>query len=286
MPASPPMTLGTQVDDTVITSGVKSALIADDLVKSLDLQVETRKGVVQISGFVDSQAQIDQALALTRAVAGVTDVENGISLKGAPGTVGTAIDDTAVTARVKSALLADPGIKSLDISVLTHKGEVQLTGFVNRSDQIEQAGKLARCRRRGQWREERTHGQEVNAMATHPKLTSVKVLRQQARQHIERGAVTEGYSADRPQVLKNAQRGPGDRDRLRAALPPSPLHGTRHPQPDRGRRIPGAFQRRAGPRRPAGRAHRAARRRARLFTRQPERAQPRRIRRPPRPCPR
>jgi hyperosmotically inducible protein len=142
-PLSSPMTLGTQVDDTVITSGVKSALIADDLVKSLDLQVETRKGVVQISGFVESQAQIDQALALTRAVAGVTDVENGISLKGAPGTVGSAIDDTTVTVRVKSALLADPGIKSLDISVLTHHGEVQLTGFVNTPDQIDQAGKLA-----------------------------------------------------------------------------------------------------------------------------------------------
>lgn len=142
-PLSSPMTLGTQVDDTVITSGVKSALIADDLVKSLDLQVETRKGVVQLSGFVDTQAQIDQALALTRAVAGVTDVENGISLKGAPGTMGSAIDDTAVTTRVKSALLADPGIKSLDISVLTFKGEVQLTGFVNSQDQIEQAGKLA-----------------------------------------------------------------------------------------------------------------------------------------------
>lgn len=142
-PPSSPMTLGTQVDDTVITSGVKSALIADDLVKSLDLQVETRKGVVALSGFVDSQTQIEQALALTRAVAGVTDVENGITLKGAPGTMGSAIDDTAVTARVKSALLADPGIKSLDISVLTFKGEVQLTGFVNSQDQIEQAGKLA-----------------------------------------------------------------------------------------------------------------------------------------------
>jgi hyperosmotically inducible periplasmic protein len=142
-PLSSPMTLGTQVDDAVITSGVKTALIADDLVKSQDLQVETRKGVVQISGFVDSQAQIDQALALTRSVAGVTQVENGITLKGGPGTVGSAIDDTSVTGRVKSALLADPGIKSFDISVLTHKGEVQLTGFVASQAQIEQAGKLA-----------------------------------------------------------------------------------------------------------------------------------------------
>ena len=142
---APPMTLGTQVDDTVITSGVKSVLVADDLVKSLDLQVETRKGVVQLSGFVDSQAQIDQAVALTRAVAGVTDVENGVTLKGSPSSVGTKIDDTAVTGRVKTALLGDLAIKSFDISVLTFKGEVQLTGFVNNQEQIEQAGKLARA---------------------------------------------------------------------------------------------------------------------------------------------
>ncbi len=140
---APPMSLGTQVDDAVITSGVKSALLADDLVKSFELQVETRKGIVQLSGFVDSQAQIDQALALTRAVTGVTDIENGVTLKGSPSTVGTKIDDASVTGRVKTALLADPAIKSFDISVLTFKGEVQLTGFVNSQDQIEQAGKLA-----------------------------------------------------------------------------------------------------------------------------------------------
>lgn len=143
VPLSSPMTLGTQVDDAVITSSVKSVLVADDLVKSLDLQVETRKGVVQLSGYVDSPAQIDQAVSLTRAVAGVTGVENAITLKGPPSTVGTAIDDTTVTGRVKAALLADPGIKSFDISVLTHQGEVQLTGFVNSQAQIEQAGKLA-----------------------------------------------------------------------------------------------------------------------------------------------
>ena len=78
--ASPPSTtMGTQLDDSVITSSVKSALLADATVKSFDLQVETRKGAVQLSGFVDSQAQIDQALAVTRSVAGVTEVQNGVS---------------------------------------------------------------------------------------------------------------------------------------------------------------------------------------------------------------
>ena len=140
---APPITLGTQVDDTVITSSVKSLLLADELVKSFDLQVETRKGVVQLSGFVDSQAQIDQAVSLTRAVAGVTDVENGVTLKGGTTTVGNKIDDASVTGRVKTALLADKDIKSFDISVLTFKGEVQLTGFVNSQNQIDMATRLA-----------------------------------------------------------------------------------------------------------------------------------------------
>jgi hyperosmotically inducible protein len=139
----PPMTLGTQVDDAVVTSTVKSALLADDLVKSFELQVETRKGVVQLSGFVDNQAQIDQALALTGAVAGVLSVENAVTLKDSPSTVGTKIDDAAVTGRVKTILLADPAIRSFDISVLTFKGEVQLTGFVNSQSQIDLATQLA-----------------------------------------------------------------------------------------------------------------------------------------------
>jgi hyperosmotically inducible protein len=66
----------------------------------------------------------------------------------APGpavTLGTQVDDTGVTGRVKAALLADPGIKSLDIKVLTHKGEVQLTGFVDNQGQIDQATQIARA---------------------------------------------------------------------------------------------------------------------------------------------
>lgn len=144
-PPAPSISVGTQVDDAVVTAAVRAALMADDTVKSFDLQVETRKGVVQLSGFVDGQPQADQALAVTKSVAGVMTVENGITLKGSPGTVGTAIDDSTVTTRVKTALLADPGIKSLDISVVTFKGEVQLTGFVNNQAQIDLAAQLARA---------------------------------------------------------------------------------------------------------------------------------------------
>ncbi len=143
--SAPPLTMGTVVDDSVITSSIKAALLADPAIKSFDLQVETRKGTVQLSGFVDSQAQVDKALAVTRGVAGVVEVANGITLKGAPSTVGGKVDDAVITSSVKTALLGEPGIKSLDISVLTYKGEVQLTGFVNNQGQIDQAVTIARA---------------------------------------------------------------------------------------------------------------------------------------------
>jgi hyperosmotically inducible protein len=142
---APPATLGTQIDDALITTSVKSALLADPDVKGLDVQVETRKGTVQLSGFVDNQAQIDKALAIVRGVTGVTAVENGVTLRDTPSSAGDIVGDSAVTARVKTALLADPAIKSLDISVLTVGGTVQLTGFVNNQAQIDQAGAIARA---------------------------------------------------------------------------------------------------------------------------------------------
>jgi hyperosmotically inducible protein len=77
----PPITLGTQVDDAVVTSSVKSALFADDLVKGLDLQVETRKGIVQLSGFVNSAADIQHAVQLVQGTSGVRSVRNDMRLK-------------------------------------------------------------------------------------------------------------------------------------------------------------------------------------------------------------
>ena len=137
-------TVGTEIDDTVVTTKVKSALLADADIKSFDLKVETRKGAVQLSGFVDNQAQIDRAIAATRAVEGVKSVENGITLKDGKATVGNTVDDGIITAKVKSALLADPNVKSFDIAVVTRKGDVQLSGFVDNQAQIDQAIELAR----------------------------------------------------------------------------------------------------------------------------------------------
>lgn len=137
-------TVGTEIDDTVVTASVKSALLGDADIKSFDFKVETRKGEVQLSGFALNQSQIDRAIELTRAVKGVKDVQNKLSLKGAPTSVGVGVDDGIVTARVKAAFMNDPDIKSIDVAVVTRKGEVQLSGFVNDQKQMDRAVVVAR----------------------------------------------------------------------------------------------------------------------------------------------
>jgi hyperosmotically inducible protein len=137
-------TLGTEVDDSLLTTRVKAALLDNIDIKSFDLKVETRKGEVMLSGFVDNQAQVDHAVAIARSVPGVVTVNNSVSLKGAPTTLGTKIDDGLITAQVKAALMADDGIKSADIAAVTRDGIVQLSGFVNNQPQIDRALAVAR----------------------------------------------------------------------------------------------------------------------------------------------
>lgn len=144
--ASPPpsTTVGTEIDDTVVTTKVKSALLSDQDIKGFDIKVETRKGIVLLSGFVDNQARADRAMSVVRAVEGVKGVENNMSIKDGKVSVGNKVDDSIVTTKVKSALLSDPGVKSIDIAVVTRKGEVQLSGFVDNQAQIDRAIEVTR----------------------------------------------------------------------------------------------------------------------------------------------
>jgi hyperosmotically inducible protein len=141
---APSITVGTEIDDSVVTTRVKSALIGDADIKSFDIKVETRKGEVMLSGFVDNQTQSDRAMTLTRSVEGVKTIDNKVILKAGTTTVGNKLDDSVVTTKVKTALIADTSIKSLDIMVVTRKGEVQLSGFVNNQGQIDRAVEVAK----------------------------------------------------------------------------------------------------------------------------------------------
>lgn len=81
--ASTPTQQGTGefVDDAVISTKVKAALIEDPLTKAYQIEVKTFKGVVQLSGFVATQAEANKAAEVARGVAGVTSVKNDIRLK-------------------------------------------------------------------------------------------------------------------------------------------------------------------------------------------------------------
>jgi osmotically-inducible protein OsmY len=68
-------------DDATLTAKVKAAFVKDPEVKAIDINVETFKGVVQLSGFANSQAEISKAVKLARDVNGVKSVKNDIRLK-------------------------------------------------------------------------------------------------------------------------------------------------------------------------------------------------------------
>jgi osmotically-inducible protein OsmY len=72
---------GEYVDDSVITTKVKSQLAADDFLKSFQISVETYKGIVQLSGFVNSQQAVDKAGEIARSVKGVKSVKNNLIVK-------------------------------------------------------------------------------------------------------------------------------------------------------------------------------------------------------------
>ena len=72
---------GEYIDDTWITTKVKAVLVEDSVVKASEVNVETFKGVVQLSGFVTSKEAMDQAMVLATNVEGVSSVKNDMRIK-------------------------------------------------------------------------------------------------------------------------------------------------------------------------------------------------------------
>jgi osmotically-inducible protein OsmY len=73
-------TIGETIDDTTITTRVKTSMLNDPAVGGLSIDVDTYKGVVTLSGRVKSQAEHDQALSLARRVDGVTQVKDALQV--------------------------------------------------------------------------------------------------------------------------------------------------------------------------------------------------------------
>ena len=72
---------GAYVEDSVITGKIKAVILNEQMLKSREINVETFKGVVQLSGFVSSEAEAQKAVEITRGIKGVMSVKNDMRIK-------------------------------------------------------------------------------------------------------------------------------------------------------------------------------------------------------------
>jgi hyperosmotically inducible protein len=138
-PAFAQKTSGDMVDDGTIAASIKAGLLDNKATSAMQINVESYKGTVQLSGFVESQAEKDAAGKLATDVDGVKKVINSIAI--APKT--SKLDDSLVTGKVKAALMDAKDVKSMQINVETKNGVTQLAGFVTSQGMKERAGKVA-----------------------------------------------------------------------------------------------------------------------------------------------
>lgn len=146
--------------DPGITTSVKTQLVADDLVKARNIDVDTRDRVVMLTGTVHSAEEEAKALQIARSTRGVSDVVDNITIRStelgqAPTTrdfeklppvtpVTEALTDAGITARVKSTVLASPVVTGLRIDVDTRDRVVTLTGAVSSAAEKARVLEVAR----------------------------------------------------------------------------------------------------------------------------------------------
>jgi len=142
-PAMAQKTVGNVIDDSTVNASVKAALLEAKGVPSTGIVVETYKGVVLLSGFVETQVQKDAAGKAASDVSGAKKVHNAVAVQPAT-SMGTKLDDTVITGKVKAALMDDKDVKSGQINVETRGGVVSLGGFVTGSKMQKRAIELAK----------------------------------------------------------------------------------------------------------------------------------------------
>ncbi|MFZ3390294.1 MULTISPECIES: molecular chaperone OsmY [Buttiauxella] len=138
--------VGNFMDDSSITAKVKAALVDHDNIKSTDISVKTDKKVVTLSGFVESQAQAEQAVTVAKGVEGVSSVSDKLHVRnGSDKSVSGYAGDTATTSEIKAKLLADDIVPSRHVKVETTEGVVQLSGTVESNAQSARAESIAKA---------------------------------------------------------------------------------------------------------------------------------------------
>ena len=148
--------VGCAQSDSGITSSVKSKLVADEMVKARNIDVDTKDRVVTLTGTVQSAIEENRAVEIARNTQGVADVVDRLAIVsaepgsaptsgfGSPATsIGGAIGDATITSDVKARLLADPDVSGIRIDVDTRDRVVTLSGTVASAAQKARAVELA-----------------------------------------------------------------------------------------------------------------------------------------------
>lgn len=133
--------VGRQLDDVAISSRIKLEMIGESRVKARLIEVHTVDGVVYLNGYAESAAGKNLAGEIAGSVAGVREVRNQLEIGSR--TVGEALNDQLIAARIKANLIMDEEIKALNIEVDVFKGVAVLTGMVADLEQKRKAAAIA-----------------------------------------------------------------------------------------------------------------------------------------------
>lgn len=144
-----------KVEDANLTAKVKSQLLWNGSISGLDIDVDTRNGVVTLSGDVNSDAEAELAEQIARNTDDVLGVENKLSVSGEKVTLGDEaarasrevqqeVSDGWITSKVKSALIYNRNVDGTDINVDTKNGVVSLRGQVDSEFEKDRAVEIAR----------------------------------------------------------------------------------------------------------------------------------------------
>lgn len=135
-------TVGNMVDDATVSTRVKTALVRDDRVKARNIDVDVLEGRVTLTGVVDDRAEAARAVAIAKRVKGVRSVRD--NLQTGDVSIGQSVDDTVIYSKIKTALISEKGVRSMNIDVDVNRGVVTLTGIVKSGAQRGKVLAIAR----------------------------------------------------------------------------------------------------------------------------------------------
>jgi hyperosmotically inducible protein len=135
-------TVGQQWYDGTLTTKVKTALIRDEGVSGMDIDVDTVARIVYLNGLVSSQEEALRAEEVARGVPGVKGVKN--NLRVGSRSFGESIDDSVLATKLRARLADEEDLTSLNVDIDVRKGVVSLTGLVRDSKAKNQILEIVR----------------------------------------------------------------------------------------------------------------------------------------------